>query len=206
MAVNLVKKPNSKSVVWKYFEIRADESGIPIPGNEKKPLCRTCNKEVPCKDGNTSNMFTHLRDAHPMLYTEAMKSKETATSSNTLRDPKQPTLESVIDHGLYYDPKSTQAQQLNHAVTYFLSKDMQPYNTVEKPGFKAMIAKLNPRYKIPSRKYFADQEVPHLYNKVKDTVVVPKLQELEYFSATTDFWTSQANHPYLSYTCSALCR
>ena len=54
-----------------------------------------------------------------------------------------------------------------------------------------MIAKLNPRYKIPSRKYFADQ--------VKDIVVVPKLQELEYFSATTDFWTSQANHPYLSY-------
>ena len=28
---------------------------------------------------------------------------------------------------------------------------------------------------------------------------MPKLKEIEYFSATTDFWTSQANHPYLSY-------
>jgi len=159
MAVNLVKKPNSKSVVWKYFGIRANESGIPIPRNEKKPLCRTCNKEVPCKDGNTSNVFTHLQDAHPMLYTEAMNSKETATSNTTLRDPKQLTLQSVVDHGLYYDPKSPQAQQLNHAAIYFLSKDMQSYNTVEKPGFKAMITKSNPRYKVPSRKYFADQEV-----------------------------------------------
>ena len=39
-----------------------------------------------------------------------------------------------------------QAQQLNHAIAYFLAKDMQPFNTVEKPGFKAMVAKLNPRY------------------------------------------------------------
>jgi len=39
-----------------------------------------------------------------------------------------------------------------------------------------------------------------MHNKTKDTVISPKLQELKYFSATTDFWTSQANHPYLSYT------
>lgn len=101
---------------------------------------------------------------------------------------------------MHYDPKRVQAQQLNHAVTYFLAKDMQPYNTVEKPGFKAMVAKLNPRYKIPSRKHFAEQEIPRLCNSIKETTVMPKLKEIEYFSATTDFWTSQANHPYLSYT------
>ena len=32
---------------------------------------------------------------------------------------------------MHYDPQSIQAQQLNHAVAYFLAKDMQPYNTVE---------------------------------------------------------------------------
>ena len=31
-------------------------------------------------------------------------------------------------------------------------------------------------------------------------MVMPKLREIEYFSATTDLWTSQANDPYLSYT------
>ena len=30
---------------------------------------------------------------------------------------------------MHYDPKSVQAQQLNHAVAYLLAKDIQPYNT-----------------------------------------------------------------------------
>ena len=90
-----------------------------------------------------------------------MKTKEATTrpSSSTHREHKQPTLQSVIEHGMYYDPKNLQAQQLNHAVVYFLTKDMQPYNSVEKPEFKAMVTKLNPQYKIPSRKYFAE----HVY-------------------------------------------
>ena len=54
--------------------------------------------------------------------------------------------------------------------------------------------------KIPSQKHFVEQEIPRLYNTIKETTVMPKLKEIEYFSATTNFWTSQANHPYLSYT------
>ena len=81
-----------------------------------------------------------------------MKTKEASTrpTSSTYRDHKQPTLQSAIEHGMHYDPKSVQAQQLNHAIAYFLAKDMQPYNTVEKSGFKAMVVKLNPRYKVQS--------------------------------------------------------
>lgn len=74
---------------------------------------------------------------------------------------------------MQYDPKGSQAKELNHAVAYFLAKDMQPYYTVEKPGFQKMIAKLNPRYKLPSRKYFMHQEISRLYNQVKETVVEP---------------------------------
>ena len=88
---------------------------------------------------------------------------------------------------MHYDPKCVQAQQLNHTVAYFLAKDMQHYNTVEETGFKAMITKLNQRYKIPSWKHFVEQEIPHLYNSIKETTVMPKLKEIEYFSATTDF-------------------
>ena len=69
---------------------------------------------------------------------------------------------------MHYDPKSVQAQQLNHAITYFLAKDTQPYNTV---GFKAMVANLNPWYKIPSRKHFAEHEIPLLYNNIKQQLL-----------------------------------
>ena len=134
-------------------------------------------------------MFAHLQDIHPLLYKEAMKTKKASTrpTSSAHRDHKQPTLQSVIEHSIQYDPKSVQAQQLDYAVACFLTKDMQPYNTVEKPGFKAMVAKLNPRYKIPSRKHFVEQEISRLYNTIKETFVMLKLRENEYFSATTDF-------------------
>ena len=117
-------------------------------------------------------MFAHLRDVHPLLYKEAMKTKEASTrpTSSTYRDHKQPTLQSVIEHGMHYDTKSVQAQQINHAIAYFLAKDMQPYNTVEKPGFKAMVAKLNPRYKIPSRKHFVEQEIPRFLFRNRSTL------------------------------------
>ena len=57
-----------------------------------------------------------------------------------------------------------------------------------------------PQCKIPSRKHVVKQEIPHLYSTIKETTVMPKLKEIENYSATADFWTSQANHPYSSYT------
>ena len=125
-----MKKCNSKSVIWNYFRIKADDTGRSINGYEKKPICRTCSKQVPDKDANTSNVFAHLWGVHPLLYKQPMKIKETSIrpTSSTHRDHKQPTLHSAIAHGIHYDPKSVQVQQLNHAMTHFLAKDMQPYN------------------------------------------------------------------------------
>ena len=196
---NLIKKKNTKSAAWNFFGIEADEHGVSIPSQEHRPICRICYKSVPCKTGNTTNLFTHLRERHPDAYKEAnqgnMNTKKASRSQGM-----QPTLETVVERSTHYDPKGSQAKELNHAVAYFLAKDMQPLQTVEKPGFQKMIAKFNPRYKLPSRKHFSHQEIPRLYNQVKETVVNPKLSQIDFFSATTDLWTSRATHPYLSYT------
>ena len=73
---------------------------------------------------------------------------------------------------------------------------MQPVYTVEKSGFIFLVSKLNPRYSLQSRKYFTEVEIPKLYVEVRDTVVKPKLAEMEFFAATSDLWTSRAKHPY----------
>ena len=123
----------------------------------------------------------------------------TATFGST-RTKQQETLPDAIEQRKCFPSNSPQAQELNAVVAYYLAKDVQPYCTVECPGFRKLILELNPRYQMPSRKYFSQQEFPRLYTKVKDTVVNPKLAEIEYFSATTDLWSSRATHPYLSYT------
>jgi len=182
-----VKKKGSKSVVWNYFGLLANENGVVLQEREDEPVCRTCKKSVRAKSGNTSNLLAHLRDHHADLYSEAAKGVHSLGRGES---SKQPSLRETLERSMQYSSHSSEAITLNRAVAYFLTKDMQPVYTVEKSGFKLLVSKLNPRYNLPSRKHFTEVEIPKLYVEVRDTVVKPKLAEVEFFSATTDLWTS----------------
>ena len=146
------------------------------------------------KGSNTTNLFQHMREHHPIIYAEiAPKAPKQGSSA-------QASLSDVIAKSTKYSPSSAQAKELNRAVTYYLAKDAVPLSTVDKPGFRHMVSKLNPRYHLPSRKHFSDQEIPQLYSHVRDSVVMPALKEAESFSATTDLWTSAATEPYMTLT------
>ena len=72
--------------------------------------------------------------------------------------------------------------------------------TLERSGFKHIVAKLNPYYEIPSMKHFSKYELRKLYNPVRESIVKPKLMQAEHFSAATDLWTSSAMVPFMSLT------
>ena len=52
----------------------------------------------------------------------------------------------------------TNLNKLNKVITYYLAKDMQPLYAVERSGFKKLVAKLDPKYALPSRNYFQKQK------------------------------------------------
>ena len=82
-----------------------------------------------------------------------------------------------------------------------LAKDMLPLSTVDKPGFWAMLSKLNPRYDLPTRSYFSRIAIPALYHEVHEELQTKlKSADMNHFSGTTDLWSSSAMEPYLSYT------
>ena len=66
---------------------------------------------------------------------------------------------------------------------------MVPISTVEKPGFTNILQKMDPRYEIPLRKYFMKTVLPSLYAETHDKLV-KDLQGVEYYSLTTDLWSS----------------
>ena len=76
---------------------------------------------------------------------------------------------------------------------------MQPYQIVEKSRFKKMINKLDPKYHLPTRKYFSHNKIPHMYSEMVKRVKTD-ISNIKYFAATTDLLTSTANYPYLSCT------
>ncbi|XP_055038585.2 uncharacterized protein [Misgurnus anguillicaudatus] len=57
-----------KSEVWKYFGYRKNEQGSLVEDNF--PICKKCSRKVAVKHGNTSNMFSHLRNHHPIQFRE----------------------------------------------------------------------------------------------------------------------------------------
>ena len=74
-----------------------------------------------------------------------------------------------------------------------------PIYTVEKRGFCDMLRELDVRYTLPSHSHFSRTAIPNLYTSTRD-VVSREVQNVLYFSATTDLWSSVGLKPYLSFT------
>ena len=146
------------------------------------------------KRSNTTNLFSHLEEHHPDSYVEIGPSTSAARPKS-----KQPSLTECLSRSKPYDASSKRAKDITHAVTVYLAKDMQPFYTVEREGFRQLLKVLDPKYQLPSRRHFVDVQLPRLFSEIRDKVLT-ELKDVQYYAGTTDLWTSVANHPYLSFT------
>ena len=48
---------------------------------------------------------------------------------------------------------------------------MLPIYTTEKKGFRNLVLTLDPKYEMPSAKYFSNTAIPALYEKTRERVV-----------------------------------
>ena len=120
--LGFISKPKTSSAVWNCFGIKSDSSGNPLVGKLKKPVCKLCEKAVPVKGSNTSNLLKHLETSQLEAYSEARKA--TCVKNTGI---KQPTIKETIDKTKPYNPNSIWVQELNHVVTSFITSKMQPY-------------------------------------------------------------------------------
>ncbi len=98
-----------------------------------------------------------------------------------------------------YNRESNRYKCLTAAVTQYLVEEMVPLNRVEKPAFKSMLQKFDKQYELPGKTYFSETAVPKMYNTVKTSIKM-ELMNVDYFSATTDMWSSVNMTPYMSLT------
>ena len=81
-------------------------------------------------------------------------------------------------------------------------KDILPISVVNKTGFKAMLWKFNPRYQLPNCNHFSKVSIPELVAETKGYIEKEVVEgDVEYFSATTELWTSAAGDLYITFTC-----
>ena len=72
---------------------------------------------------------------------------------------QQPTLKEVVEIAQSYEKQRENGKSWQIPWP-FLAKDAQPMFTVEKPGFRKLLGDFDPRYKLPSRKYFSETAIP----------------------------------------------
>jgi len=89
---------------------------------------------------------------------------------------------------------------LTSRVAEMISIDLQPFSVVEDTGFIRLVAELDPKFVLPSRRYLSDVIIPEIHAKAKFKVK-ELLQCTKYVSMTTDIWTStNCHHSFLSLT------
>ncbi len=104
----IMDKPGGKSVLWEYFGLEKGRNGRPVEVNVA--ICRSCFQRVAAKNGNTSNLLTHLRTHHPSLHVQV---KQAMNAKVHQRPPKSRTPQSLqvgqstIQETLKYDRSSS---------------------------------------------------------------------------------------------------
>ncbi|XP_072563330.1 E3 SUMO-protein ligase ZBED1-like [Paramormyrops kingsleyae] len=171
-----------------------------------------CRRVVPTSSGNTSNLFHHLKQFHPIEHTESQKMRHHKSLSQPVPGPSPPPpspsptpkpeksmKQTQMAAFLPYDKQSKRHKDITRAVTNFLAKDMMPFSMVDSVGFRKMMSVIDPRFELPSRKYFSRTAIPALYSEVRDRVE-EQLKSVSYFATTADLWSSRTSEPYLSLT------
>ena len=172
--------------------------------DNKFAVCKVCTKEIPRggmlqKHFNTTNLIRHLKVSHIEEYTEfsklaaakAEKEKERAATQTPLT---QLTVTETYKRQQPYSNDSKKKKELNEKVMEFICLDHQPLSVVEDIGFKRLVNCLDPRYTLPSRKYFTDQCLPELYQTIYSHIQnLMKDDKIVSIGFTSDIWSSSVS-------------
>ncbi|KAK7898586.1 hypothetical protein WMY93_019439 [Mugilogobius chulae] len=174
-----------KSKVWEHFGF------VTRPGRTDldmaKAVCKLCRRSLSyC--GNTTNLSFHLVRHHPEVKTDQTKRPEVKSRQQTL------------DGTMCKLPQSCdKAKRVTTSIGQYICKDLRPYSAVEGLGFRNMVYNLEPRYVIPSRKFFAETVIPGMYKEAK-TTIRERLSHTERVALSCDAWTSRATDSYVTIT------
>ena len=188
------------SPIWDYFTIGEDN---------KFAKCASCELLVSrggktAKTFGTTNLSVHLKGKHPELYTEFEKKikdlKDAKEAREKPRPSRQLSLMECKDQVRHWDINDVRAQRVHRRIGEMIALDCHPFSVVEDEGFIRLVKELEPRYTLPSRRYFTENVVTKIYENLKQKVS-QAVSDVEYFSFTTDVWsTCVSNESLLSLT------
>jgi len=197
---------NSQSVVWKFFRIDDVDDAFAKCNICSKELTRGQKNKGP-KSYSTAPLHNHLKQWHKAdyeaAYAEADEEKTNRTDDPVSLTPKERKLKEmsavqVTLHGCFqtkkiWDNNDSRSQAITKKIVKMIAADNQPFSIVEDQGFIELMAHLEPRYLIPSRKYFTQEALPKFYTNGRSSIA-EEINEAKFLSFTSDLWTCPHSH------------
>ena len=184
-----------KSPIWEFFTVAEDS---------RLAKCKVCETEVPrggqsTKSFTTTNLIHHLKTKHNEEYARYNrlkansdeKQKESSISEGMRL--RQVSLQEAAELRKLWDINDSRAKKIHTKVGEMIAIDCQPVSVVDHEGFRSLISMLEPKYQIPSRKYFSETIIPSIANRIKANIATQLKEGAEYLSFTTDAWSSDVN-------------
>ncbi|KAK0142973.1 Zinc finger BED domain-containing protein 1 [Merluccius polli] len=177
--MELVSKLNTTSPIWDHFGFKPNQRGE----------LANLEEVVAVKNANPSNLKQHLKNHHPTQFSELNKSiSATAAAAGPSR---QLGIAEAFSRQTKYKRQCFKWRTLTDKVIHYITKEMRPFNTVDKPTFKHMLYSFDGQYELPSKNYISKMVIPNVYHKVNGDML-NDLKNIPFYSATTEIdWTLQ---------------
>ena len=148
-----------KSPIWVFFTVSEDSRLV---------KCKVCENEV-SRGGQSTKLFTttnlvhHLKTQHDEEYARYnrlkadSKDKQNESSTSEGMQLRQVSLQETAELHKMWDINDPRVKKIHNNLGIMIAIDCQPVSVVDHEGFRSLISTLEPKYQIPSRKYFLRQ-------------------------------------------------
>lgn len=112
---------------------------------------------------------------------------------------KQQRLDEIKEASEPYPSDGPRMTKINKLLVNFIVQDLQPLSVVENRGFRALVAALDQRVKLPCRSKITKSLLPSMYEEIRSNLI-DQLGKISFVSLTTDIWTSKSMASYMTFT------
>ena len=153
--------PRIKAVIWDYYKV--------VDQDQWFARCLTCNTQISgggktAKSFNTTNMIDHLQKKHPVEYKD-YEEKKKLRELKEQKERRQPTMEETRVRVKVWDINDPKPERIHRKIAEMMALDYQPLSVITDVGFTSLLQTIEPRYKMPSRKYFTDNVLSKIKGK-----------------------------------------
>ncbi|CAF3680339.1 unnamed protein product [Rotaria sordida] len=155
----------TKSEVWNY--------ATKLPNGKAK--CKSCNREIACKDHSTTGLRRHLD--------RCMKTSKFLSNNST-----------IFKKSINIQMK----KRLDELAYQTIIEDGRTFDDLRKPGISRLLQEIVPGYKAPTRRT-VQRQLKRLHNN-HEQILLTELKYIDALAVTTDLWSDKKVNSYMCLT------